>query len=206
MLVVIEGIDFAGKTTQLKFLADALRTTGREVLTCSYPAVSKATSVPLRAALRKDIVLPAEAMFALFAANRLETKPEILAALAQGRTVLCDRYSESEYAYGMARGLDPDWLVALESRMPAADLVILLDIDYDVAIQRKPESRQLDVFEEDRTYMRAVREEYLKLANANETSCCRWLTIDASMALDSVRRRIVDAVMNRLSKRHWAGR
>ena len=64
--------------------------------------------------------------------------------------------------------------------MPPADIVFLLDIDYDIAVCRRPEKRSLDAFERDAAYLREVRREYLSLARRHQADP-RWVTLDAQL-------------------------
>ena len=96
-LIVFEGIDGAGKSTQIAHLAAALRAEGRDVLLTAEPT-DGVTGKMLRAALGgRDDRSPAE-MAALFVLDRIYHNKEIEAALAGGRDVICDRYYYSSLA------------------------------------------------------------------------------------------------------------
>lgn len=136
MLVVLEGIDGAGKTTQLRLLADRLRAAGLAVVTAKEP-----TDGPHGARLRASATtgrLPPGEELALFEADRREHVAAVLTpALARGDVVLLDRYYFSTAAYQGARGLDAEDIVARnETFAPAPDLLLILEVPVDVGLAR----------------------------------------------------------------------
>ena len=136
-LITVEGVEGAGKSTQVEGLRAWL--VGRGV-----PAVRTAEpdGTPLGARLRQvlgdvDRVTPVtEAL--LFAAARAEHVQRVIRpALAGGQVVVCDRYVDSTVAYQGARGLDPALLLKQsEAEFPMPDLVLLLEIAVDAALTR----------------------------------------------------------------------
>lgn len=128
-LLVIEGIDGAGKSTLARALASWLRERGRVVVIDREP-----TDGPHGRALRESAKtgrLSAEAELDLFLKDRREHVERVIApALARGEVVILDRYYFSTAAYQGARGLDPAAIIAAnEAFAPVPDLVLLLDID-----------------------------------------------------------------------------
>lgn len=141
-LIVLEGPEGAGKTTQIKLLADALTRAGRKVVSLREPG-----GTGLGEAIRKvllhdadlDIVPRAESL--LFMAARAQiVEKEILPALAAGTTVLLDRFFLSTYAYQTAgRGLPHDQVVAANKLATATvrpDLTILLTMPASEGLSR----------------------------------------------------------------------
>jgi dTMP kinase len=136
-LLVFEGLDGCGKSTQLAKLARALRATGHDVLETAEP-----TSGPfgrrIRALARAGALIAPDEELRLFSEDRREHVAECLApALAAGRVVLCDRYYLSTVAYQGARGLD--WrriLAESEAEFPRPDLVLLLEIEPALGLAR----------------------------------------------------------------------
>lgn len=129
LLIVIEGIDGAGKSTLARSLAAWLRERGRTVVIDREP-----TDGPHGRALRESAKtgrLSAEAELELFMKDRREHVAQLIApATARGEVVILDRYYFSNAAYQGARGLDPAAIVAAnEAFAPRPDLVLLLDID-----------------------------------------------------------------------------
>jgi dTMP kinase len=194
-LIVIEGIDFAGKTTQTRLLAAVLQERGRETVTFHYPSQDTELGRLIARVLEREISIPDDALFALFAANRLESGGEIEEARSRGAVVICDRYTPSEYAYGEAKGLPPVWLHNLESRMPEADLSLLLDISAADAVRRSS-GRKRDMFESDPAFLELVRRNYLRQAGSNEPGAARWALIDADADKHIVTDQILGKVLS----------
>jgi dTMP kinase len=138
---VLEGGEGVGKTTQWRRLADALRERGHDVLAVREPGGTPAGDVIRTLLLDPASSLAPTAEALLFAASRAQLITEIVApALADGRTVLVDRFLLSTYAYqGAGRGLSIDALrqvnaVATAGLVP--DLTLLLTLPLDVALAR----------------------------------------------------------------------
>jgi dTMP kinase len=126
-LLVLEGLDGTGKSTQLPRLARRLAAPGREVVTTREP-YDCAPGRKIRALAQGHTPVAAEEELALFVAQRRLHVAEVIApALARGALVLSDRYFLSTVAYQGARGLDPARLLAeSEAEFPLPDLALLL--------------------------------------------------------------------------------
>ncbi len=136
LLLVLEGIDGTGKSTQARRLADWLRGRGREVVVSCEP-----TDGPWGRRLRESAAngrLAAEAELELFVRDRREHVDRLIApALAAGRDVVLDRYYFSTMAYQGARGIDPAEIRRRNERFaPRPDLLVILDLDVDAALAR----------------------------------------------------------------------
>lgn len=145
--IVFEGIDGSGKTTQAKKLADYLASRGARVLLTAEPSDG-----PVGAHIRSLKTRPApEAEARLFTEDRRDhLSRTILPALAQGVTVICDRYVYSSAAYQGARGIDPESILAENSAFALpADVTFLIEIDVDAALARIASGRgnQFTTFE-----------------------------------------------------------
>jgi dTMP kinase len=128
-LVVFEGLDGTGKSTQLPRLAARLRARGYEVLETREPHDS-APGRRIRELARSHAAVAPEAELALFMEQRrLHVRERIAPALARGEVVLSDRYFLSTVAYQGGRGLDPAALLAAnEAEFPLPDLALLLEL------------------------------------------------------------------------------
>ena len=136
VLVVFEGIDGAGKTTQATLLASRLRAAGVRVVSTKEPT-SGVHGARLRASAATGRLAPAEELAAFEADRREHVALVIAPSLAEGAVVLVDRYYFSTAAYQGARGFDPDDIMARnETFAPQPDLLVLLDIPLRVAMQR----------------------------------------------------------------------
>lgn len=140
LFIVFEGIDGSGKTTQARMLADYLASRGVRVLLTSEPSDG-----PVGTHIRSLTTRPEpEAEALLFTEDRRDhLNRTILPALAQGVTVICDRYVYSSAAYQGARGLDPESILAENSAFALpADVTFLIEIDVDSALARIGEGRE----------------------------------------------------------------
>lgn len=180
LLVVIEGIDGAGKSTLIGRLAEHLRTRGFEVVASREP-----THGPHGQALRDTAAsgrLDPQAELELLLADRAEhVREQINPALARGAVVLLDRYYYSNAAYQGAAGLDVDHVLALnEAFAPPADVLLLLDLPVGGGLQRiAGRGDRANAFEQADTLQR-VRELFLGMVEGRGT------VIDASLSADAV--------------------
>jgi dTMP kinase len=195
-LVVLEGIDGSGKSTQAKHLARALGA----MLTAEPGATS--LGADLRAMLldpqKSSVSLRAEAL--LMAADRAEHVAEVLEpALAHGRWVVSDRFTASTIAYqGYGRGLDLaelETVAAFAASGVEVDLQILLDLPVEVARARmKPDTAdRLEHLGDD--FFGLVREGYLSMAREDAT---HWVVVDGTNPVSDIEKQIFDAVTTRL--------
>ncbi len=136
-LIAFEGLDGSGKSTQLELLAARLRSAGCDVVTTREP-----TEFPsgqrIREMARSGEELDPEEELRWFVEDRRAHVDEVITpALRAGRIVLTDRYYLSTVAYQGARGLDYEQILAdSEDEFPTPDLVLLLEIDPQIALGR----------------------------------------------------------------------
>ena len=191
-LIVVEGIDQAGKQTVCEWLVGELRVHGVPAEQTGFPDYSTPLGHEITAFLRGQRDYPAEARQLLYAANRWERAAELRAWLAEGRAIVVDRYSASGVAYGAAQGLAQDWMLAVERGLPSADLTILLDITPEVSLARKTTAR--DAYEARTDLLARARDAYLTLAREPG-----WLVVDAATDRDTVRSRVLAALQQYLA-------
>ena len=190
--ITLEGIDGAGKSSHLDFLVRQVKARGDEaVLTREpggTPAGEKIREVVLHAAMNAK----AEALM-MFAARGEHVASVIEPALAAGRWVVCDRFSDATYAYQCGgRGLPREFVVGLERLVHPGlqpDATFLFDLDPAIAYGRqRARSRDPDKFEsEQEDFFRRVREAYLERAREHSR---RFHLIDASGTPGEVRDRL----------------
>ncbi len=141
LFIVFEGIDGSGKSTQLKRLAESLEKRGHDVVQTREPTEGPYGRKIRSLYLDRASATPEEEI-ELFIKDRHEHIEQIIEpALAQGRTVLCDRYFFSTAAYQGAAGCDPDEIMARHHFAPVPDLVIIIEIDPRISIARITEQR-----------------------------------------------------------------
>jgi len=190
--ITLEGIDGAGKSSHLDFLVRQVKARGDDaVLTREpggTPAGEKIREVVLHAAMNAK----AEALM-MFAARGEHVATVIEPALAAGRWVVCDRFSDATYAYQCGgRGLPREFVVGLERLVHPGlqpDATFLFDLDPAIAYARqRARSRDPDKFEsEQEDFFRRVREAYLERAREHSR---RFHLIDASGTPGEVRDRL----------------
>jgi len=180
MFITFEGLDGSGKSTQTELLAEAIRNTGRQVVTTREPGGTSLGEQVRELLLTGDGISPwAEA--ALFAAARAELVERVVGpALERGAVVICDRYLDSSLAYqGVARGLGVERVLqlnlpAIGDRLP--DRTFLLEIDPDESARRVGQNGDR-IEREDEQFRRQVADAYRLLA---ETFPQRIEAVDGS--------------------------
>ncbi|HXZ98249.1 MAG TPA: dTMP kinase [Candidatus Acidoferrum sp.] len=189
-LIVLEGGDGSGKTTQARVLSSALRREGYKVKPTAEPSRSAAGRLIRRKILHGKKVSP-EVEALLFAADRfLHIESEILPAVADGKIVVCDRYMFASFAYQGAQGVDLQWLREINRSAVKPDLALYLDVPAETGMRRI--KRKKSVLEE-LDLQRRVRDEYLKLVEARELTL-----VDATQSITKVSENIMELVMRRL--------
>ncbi len=188
--ITLEGIEGVGKTTQASVVADELRALGHDVLLTREPGGS-ALGERVRAVLL-DKTLPAMApmteLLLVFAARAEHLDKVIRPALAAGRWVICDRFTDATYAYqGGGRGLPLNAIEQLEALVQAGlqpDLTLLFDAPVAIALSRARARGEGDRFEAERVeFFARIRDTYLARAGA---APLRVRILDASPDVDSV--------------------
>ena len=170
--ISFEGIDGAGKSTQLAWVADYLKGRGEKVLLTREPGGTEfgegLREIMLHGPGAGTLDPETEALL-MFAARREHLARVITPALAAGQVVLCDRFSDASFAYqGGGHGVGREKLEALEQWVHPAlqpDLTFYFDVPIDVAKTRLAGARAPDRFErESQAFFERVRAEYLKRA------------------------------------------
>ncbi|MEM1125370.1 MAG: dTMP kinase [Bacteroidota bacterium] len=199
-LVAFEGIDGAGKSTHIRRLATALEAAGVAVVTSREPT-DGAWGQRLRASAQTGR-LPLDEEIELFARDRAEHAATLIRpALEAGQVVILDRYFYSSIAYQGARGGDP---AAIEARMralaPTPDLVVLIDLDPDVALHRIAQGRgeAPNAFER-REALVDIRQRFLAMAER----CPEMAIVSGDGPAEAVHTQIRHVIYDRLL-RGWA--
>ena len=189
--ITFEGIDGAGKSTHIDFVAGLLKARGLNVILTREPG-----GTPLGEALRELLLhqkmhLETEALL-MFAARREHLEQVIEPALARGDWVISDRFTDASFAYqGGGRGLSLEKLRVLEQwvhpkRQP--DLTLLFDVPLAVARARLDAARTPDKFErEQEGFFLATRAEYLRRAAEFPE---RFRIIDAQLTISEIQTQI----------------
>jgi dTMP kinase len=194
--ITLEGVDGAGKSTHIEFIADAIRTKASHVIVTREPGGTDLAE-RLRQAILGEPMTPILETLLVFAARADHVERVIRPALKTGQWVICDRFTDATIAYqGAGKGVSRDLIARLaEAAHPGLrpDLTLVFDCPYEVASQRLAKAgRTLDRFErEDRAFYQRVRTAYLELARAEPQ---RVRLIDASRSAGEVREQIKGAL------------
>ena len=193
--VTFEGIDGAGKSTQIAFVEDWLRGRGIEVQLTREPG-----GTPIGESLREMILhrpmQPRTETLLMFAARCEHVLTVIEPALAAGRWVLCDRFTDATYAYQSGgRGIAEADVAALQRWVHPRlqpDLTLLFDLEPRIAAERLARAQRSDRFEaEQHDFFTRVREHYLVRARAEPH---RFFVVDTSQDKPVVQARLIEAV------------
>jgi dTMP kinase len=195
-LIAFEGVEGAGKSTQLAAVATALRARGVPVIETHEPG-GTALGIELRRLLMHLPETPPTPLteLLLYLADRAQHVAQVIApALARGEVVLTDRFSASTIAYqGYGRGLELEVVTRLDAiarQGVSPALCVLLDCPADVGLRR---ARGDDRFHrEEREFHERVRAGFLSLAREDWD---RYCVIDAAVAPERVQQQILAAVM-----------
>jgi len=193
--ITFEGIDGAGKSSHLEFACALVRARGHEVERTFEPGGTPFGQKLREVVLNHPTPALAEAL-AMFAARSAHVEGLIEPALAAGRWVVCDRFTDSTYAYQCGgRGLDAGLVARLEGIVHPGlqpDATFLFDVDPATAAARQgARSREADKFESELSDFHVrVRNYYLELARRHPR---RIHVVDASGAVEEVRTRLAHA-------------
>jgi len=194
--ITFEGIDGAGKSSHVEWMAEVLRQRGHVVHVTREPGGTELGEKLRELLLNEPMHLETETLL-MFAARREHLARLIEPALARGEWVVCDRFSDATYAYqGGGRGLDRAKFLALEHWVHEhlqPDLTLLFDLPLDVARERIVlANRVLDKFEQERAdFHERVRLAYLERAHV---SPARFRVIDANRPIDDIRKQLEQIV------------
>jgi len=192
-LVVLEGIDQAGKETQARSLQTAIVASGLRSEVRHYPDYETQIGRLIRSLLSDGIASDPRTRAMLFAANRWEKDPELRRLCDTNALVCVDRYTASNIVYGLSQGLEETWLRGLESGLLGADLTVLVDIRPAESSRRKASGR--DDYERDMRLLEAARAHYIRIASRDG-----WVVVDGAQEPAAVSRDLCAAVRERLEK------
>jgi dTMP kinase len=189
-LIVIEGLDGAGTTTQVKRLVAHLNANGRAAHATREPSDGPIGKL-IREMLTGGHTIPGVALSQgtfglLFAADRLDhLQREVEPQLAAGVTVVSDRWYHSSLAY-QGTGADRDWITTLNARARKPDLTIFLEVRAHVAAQRRHAAGRVQELFEDIHMQEAVAAGYAATIAELRALDERIETIDGELSADQV--------------------
>jgi dTMP kinase len=197
--ITLEGVDGAGKSTHLDWIAGRIRAAGKRVVVTREPGGTPLGEDLRKLLLAKDMHLETETLL-MFAARREHLDKVILPSLAQGVWVLSDRFTDASFAYqGGGRGLDLDRIEILENWVQQGlqpDLTLVFDLPVEEARRRRlAATASPDRFEqENQAFFARVRSVYLMRAARYPE---RVRLIDASQSVEDIRETLEEIIATR---------
>lgn len=198
--ITIEGGEGVGKSTNIACVENFLQSRSIPFIKTREPG-----GTPLAEELRDILLVPREEkvcekteLLLMFAARAQHLQQVIIPALEKGIWVICDRFTDATFAYqGGGRGLSFSIIETLEELVQEGlqpDLTLLLDVDVKTGLARLDSRPAIDRFEREHlTFFEAVRAAYHQRAQKNPQ---RFRVVDASQALETVQRDIIDILSN----------
>lgn len=186
-LVVFEGIDASGKQTQMEILKEKLEELGHKILSLSFPRYNSTYGELLTSYLNGKRKLCNTERFLLHLLDILEEKEKIKIYLSKGYVVLLDRYYYSTLAYQCHDDfkLNSGVNIVKELGLPVPDIVVYLNIEAKVSINRKIKNEKLDIYEKDIAFLGKVIHQYENIASKSIFDSM-WINIDASESKETV--------------------
>ena len=192
--ISIEGGEGAGKSTSIEYIKQKLEACGIECLVTREPGGTPMAEDIRQLLLqhRDEVVDPYTELLLMFASRRQHVQNVIRPALASGKWVICDRFTDASFAYqGFGRGLDKDFIYSLK-RWVHGDLnpnmTVLFDLDIAIGMARAGKRSDFDRIEkETMSFFERVRQGYLTQAKAEPQ---RYRIVDASQSITGVEQQL----------------
>lgn len=198
LFITFEGVEGAGKTTNIAFIAEKLKQSGHEILLTREPGGTTTGEAIREILISKDLpeMDHVTELLLMFAARAEHLKRKIIPALEKGQWVLCDRFTDASYAYqGAGRGIDFKKISLLENFVQGdlrPDYTFLFDLEADIGLSRAQSRGETDRFEQQHIdFFNKVRNQYLKMAKADPA---RYQIINAQFDLKTVQKQISDII------------
>lgn len=194
ILIVFEGIDGSGKTTQAEILLDKLQERGVDAVYFQEPTRGKWGRLIKEKALIADSLSPQEELDLFQKDRRDNVEKNLKPALKKRKVVILDRYYFSTMAYQGARGIDPERIRKTNEKFAVKPhLVFILDVEASKALQRIADRRRKDKLFEREDYLIHVREIFRSIKGDN------IIHIDGLRPIHVISREIEGILSERLS-------
>ncbi|KAK4684945.1 dTMP kinase, partial [Tremellales sp. Uapishka_1] len=191
--IVFEGLDRCGKSTQVGRLVEKLQKDGHEARLQKFPDRTTAIGKMIDGYLQSKEEMDDRAIHLLFSANRWECAAAIERDLAQGITVIADRYSFSGIAFSAAKGLPLSFCLNPEAGLPLPDITLFLSLPPDVASARSAYGEEryetLEMQTQVREQFKLVAEEVRRKHGEG-----KWSEVSAAGTIEEVGDRIATLV------------
>ena len=194
LFITFEGVEGAGKTTNIAYIAEKIQQAGHQILLTREPGGTTIGEVIREILISKDLpeMHHDTELLLMFAARAEHIQRKIIPAIKQGKWVLCDRFTDATYAYqGAGRGIEKQQISTLENLVQGSlrpDYTFLFDLDADVGLARAQSRGETDRFEQQHIdFFNRVRDQYLKMAKADQA---RYRIVNAQHDLATVQQQI----------------
>lgn len=203
LFITMEGVEGAGKSTLMSYVAEIFSQAGNAVLQTREPGGTKTGEQIRNILLDKNNVAVTDdtELLLMFAARAQHISEVIQPALSSGKVVLCDRFTDASYAYqGGGRGIESSRIQILEDWVQQGlnpKLTLLFDIDVEMGLRRASKRSEADRFEQEEiSFFERIRTCYLERAKNDPE---RFRIIDAAQSFDHVKQQIQDILKEYLS-------
>ncbi|XP_019163358.1 PREDICTED: thymidylate kinase-like isoform X1 [Ipomoea nil] len=190
-LIVFEGLDRCGKTSQSSRLVKYLDNLGHSIQSWRFPDRNTGIGQMISSYLANKSHLDDRAIHLLFSANRWEKRSLMEETLKSGTTIIVDRYSYSGVAFSAAKGLDIQWCKAPDIGLLAPDLVLYLDISPERAAERGGYGGERY---EQLEFQKKVALSYKALQDSS------WKIIDATLPMEDIEKELREIVVECMIK------
>ena len=205
MFITFEGLDFCGKTTQVKLLKEKLEQIGKKIILIREPGGTQ-ISEKVRDILldKKNSEMHIETELLLFSASRAQLVREIIIPLLnEGYFVISDRFHDSSIAYqGYGRGINLNSVKTIQEfaiGLAIPDLTFFIDLPLKEIEKRRTKfgANNLDRIElSENAFYNRVQQGYIEMCK-NEK---RFITIDGTKSIEEIHKQIIDVVINMVKK------
>jgi len=191
-LIVIEGLDGSGKSTQSQILQKKLNSLGKKTYLSIKPTQFLIGGL-IRSRLANDWECSPECLQSLFLADHLfSLEKEIIPKLKQGINVISDRYIYSTFAYG-AINCDREWLKNINKNIPKPDITIFLDLSADKCIDRIKKERFSTELYEKKELLEKIRENYFESFKVFKTDA---IITNGDDKIENISKKIITTITN----------
>ncbi|CAM8965349.1 unnamed protein product [Rhodiola kirilowii] len=192
-LIVLEGLDRCGKTSQSSRLFSSLKRLGHSVELWRFPDRNTGVGQMISSYLSNQTQLDDRAIHLLFSANRWEKRSLMESKLRSGTTLIVDRYSYSGVAFSSAKGLDIEWCKAPEKGLLAPDLVLYLDIKPEEAAERGGYGGERY---EQLEFQTKVSKQYQTMRDHS------WKIINGGLPMEDIEKQLIGLVLESIESCH----
>jgi len=194
LFITFEGVEGAGKTTNIQYIAEKIEASGHEILLTREPGGTELSEAIRELLISKDYpeMHVNTELLLMFAARSEHLHKKILPAINAGKWVLCDRFTDSTFAYqGGGRGISEPTITILENLVQGSlkpDYTFLFDLNAEIGLARARNRAETDRFEQqDIDFFNRVRTKYLAMAESENE---RYRIVNAQHDLVTVQKQI----------------